>query len=256
MNEIPDFAWSEKVFREYVSSYDVQDGQVRLKIVHTFHVVQCARRIALSLHLSEEEVYLAQVIALFHDIGRFEQIRRYHDFRDNKTIDHAELGVEELKKGILERAVPVRKYDTCILTSIAQHNKYAISETVKEEMVLRQCKIIRDADKLDIFRVRSEDALKDLAYFTEKDLETSVISKDVLDTFYQKKTIQRNQVKTAVDSWVAGVALVFDFNYVVSLKILEESRYVSGMIDRFHYAEEEKMQAVEQFALHYLHIAK
>ena len=44
------------------------------------------------LNLSEEDILLAELIGLLHDIGRFEQIKNYHTFLDKESIDHAEYG--------------------------------------------------------------------------------------------------------------------------------------------------------------------
>ncbi|UNT92779.1 HD domain-containing protein [Allobaculum sp. Allo2] len=86
----------EERFTEYVQNYNPEDSQIRLKIIHTWKVVSAADQIAENLNLSEEEKKLAHLGALFHDIGRFEQVRRFHTFMDAKSVDHAALGAEIL----------------------------------------------------------------------------------------------------------------------------------------------------------------
>lgn len=233
------------LFRQYVSHYNSQDGQVHLKIYHTFQVQKLARQIAIALHLSEEDVELASIIGLFHDIGRFEQIRRYHDFRDNLTVDHAHLGVEELQKGLLAQCVYSRKLQDIVLAAVEQHNKYKIDPAVKDERALLHCRIIRDADKMDIFRVRACDTLENLAYFSQQELEDSDVSEDILNTCLQHKTILRTEVKTPADSWIAGAALVFDINFKESLHILKQTGYVEGMLHRFTFHKEKTREAFE-----------
>ena len=93
---------AKEVFASYVRNYNPDNGMVRLKIVHTYKVVEIAKEIAEQLHLDEEDAELTELIALLHDIGRFEQIRRYGDFRDHLTIDHAKLGAD-LLEGIHRR---------------------------------------------------------------------------------------------------------------------------------------------------------
>ena len=63
---------AEEAFADYVRSYDPENGKVRLKIIHTYHVEKTAEKIAMELGLGEEDVLLAKLIGLLHDIGRFE----------------------------------------------------------------------------------------------------------------------------------------------------------------------------------------
>ena len=56
------------------------DDKVRLKIVHTYGVVKQSEEIAKRMRLSEEDTELARMIALLHDIGRFEQLKRFDSF--------------------------------------------------------------------------------------------------------------------------------------------------------------------------------
>ena len=83
-------------FREYTSHYNVQDDKVRLKIEHTWRVAQLCERIAQALEMTEEEQDLAWLAGLLHDVGRFEQLKRYGTFIDAQSIDHAKYGAEIL----------------------------------------------------------------------------------------------------------------------------------------------------------------
>ena len=65
----------------------------KLKIIHTYGVVECSRKIAEGLKLSEEDCNLAQIIGLLHDIGRFEQLKCYDSF-EPETMNHAAYGVK------------------------------------------------------------------------------------------------------------------------------------------------------------------
>ena len=85
-----------KVFNDYVKDYDITNPKVELKVKHTYSVVNKARAIAESLNLEQSEIDLACLIALLHDIGRFEQLRIYNSFYDNLTVDHADFGVKLL----------------------------------------------------------------------------------------------------------------------------------------------------------------
>lgn len=236
---------AEKVFASYVGKYNPANGMIRLKIVHTYKVVAVAQEIAEQLHLDEEDVQLARLIALLHDIGRFEQIRRYGDFRDHLTIDHAKLGADLLEEGLLKDFIDDRQYDDIILKAIRMHNRYCIDETLDERTLLH-AKIIRDADKTDIFRVRVEDDIRDIQSFTKEELEDSLVSDEVYKTFLSHQCINRETVVTPADSWIAGAAMIFDYNFKPGLAILKREKRIDGMMQRVHYTNPDTRENMEQ----------
>ena len=81
-----DIEKAEKAFKEYLKGYDVQDEKVALKIRHTYEVVNKSEYIAEGLKLDKENIELAKIIALLHDLGRFEQIKKFKEFND-KNIE-------------------------------------------------------------------------------------------------------------------------------------------------------------------------
>ena len=78
-----DFSHAKKIFADYLRQYDSGNDKIRLKIVHTYGVVDAAAFIAKGLSLSHEDTALALHIALLHDIGRFEQLKKYDSFDDS-----------------------------------------------------------------------------------------------------------------------------------------------------------------------------
>lgn len=75
-----DFDAAKEAFEAYLDEYDREDDKIHLKIVHTYGVVDDAEEISRRMGLAEEDVQLAKVIGLLHDIGRFEQIKRFDSF--------------------------------------------------------------------------------------------------------------------------------------------------------------------------------
>ena len=86
---------AKEQFEKYLDSYDRDNGKVRLKIIHTYGVVHDMTKICKRMQLSEEDTELARIIALLHDIGRFEQLKRFDSFEPT-TMDHAAYGVQVL----------------------------------------------------------------------------------------------------------------------------------------------------------------
>ncbi len=148
-----------RLFEEYTDHYDSTDTKVWLKIEHSYKVCDIASQIGSSVDSVDKDVELAWFMGLLHDIGRFEQIKRYGTFLDAHSVDHAELGADILfKDGIIGR------FDTAglpddwsILTekAIRLHNKLNLPTALSARERLF-CDILRDADKVDIFRVLAE----------------------------------------------------------------------------------------------------
>ena len=62
-------------FKNFLDKYsDKNELGFKLKVAHTYHVVDNARQIAIKLNLSDEDIKLAELIGLLHDVGRFEEI--------------------------------------------------------------------------------------------------------------------------------------------------------------------------------------
>ena len=91
-----DFNKAQEAFSEYLNNYDKNDSKIRLKIKHTYEVVNQSEYISKSLKLDEENIKIAKIIALLHDIGRFEQIKVTSDFIDTDKLDHADFGAKVL----------------------------------------------------------------------------------------------------------------------------------------------------------------
>ena len=200
--------------------------------------------LANKLNLSEIDKKLAKMIGLYHDIGRFEQDKRYNSFNDSKQFDHADYGVEILFKQNIIKQIPIEeKYYHIIEKSIKNHNKYQIEENLtKEEM--QHAKIIRDADKIDILYAASEKLL------TPKALDLTKAKEDIRESikqeFYKEKTIKTSSLtgkKTESEKVLSYLALVFDLNYKISADYILEHK----IIDNFYNNLKDKEKYKEYF---------
>lgn len=241
-----DYTRALSAFNEYVSHYDVNDPKMKLKIIHTMHVAELSEQIAKGLHLNEEDIQLAKLIGLLHDIGRFEQLKRFNEFRDHLTVNHALLGVEVLKENDRIRDfIEEDTFDDIIFQAIENHNRLSIEEGLDERTLLHS-KIIRDADKTDIFRVRIEDPVEDFLPFNKEDTENSLITRSLLDTFYSHQCILSSTRKTPADTMVSVLAFIYDYNFNVSLEIVKERNLLRRMMDRIHFVHPETQQQVNE----------
>jgi len=249
------FQKAEIAFKEFLQKYNIQDGKVSLKIRHTYKVVEASEFIAKDLNLSEEDIELAKIIALLHDIGRFEQLKRFDSFLDAQTIDHADLGVQILEENNFIRTfIQDSKYDSIILKAIKNHNKLKVQEGLTQKELLH-ANIIRDADKTDNFRVKTEDRFEDILHANRELLENSKISEHIYNNFMNNQIIIHTDRVEFLDYWISYLAFLFDFNFTSGLKYIKEKDYVNKIVDRLDYKipdSKEKIEEIRKHALEYI----
>lgn len=232
-------------FKNYAQQFKVADNKVNIKITHTMGVVEVSGYIARNLNLSQEDIELAELIGLLHDIGRFEQAVRYDNYDDYDTIDHAELGVEILfKDDFIREFIDTDKYDNIIEKAIRNHNKYEIEEGLDERELLF-AKIIRDADKTDNFEVKQYQDFESLFKASEQEVQEEKITDDIWNVFLQEKTIISSQRVTNMDKWLSYLAWVYDYNFAHSLQYLKEHDCINKVIDRLDYKNEVTKERME-----------
>lgn len=240
-----DLTEAKKTFKEYTSNFRVADQKVDIKIIHTMGVVKVAGYIAREMNLSKEDILLAELIGLLHDIGRFEQAVRFNNYNDYETVDHAEFGADLLfKEGLIKKFIDDRQYDKIIEKAIRNHNKFEIEEGLSDRELMH-AKIIRDADKTDNFEVKQYQDFISLLGKTEREAEKDLITDKVWNEFLNKTTIISSHRTTSMDCWLSYIAWVFDYNYVPGLKYLKENDCVNKVIDRLDYQEKDTKEKME-----------
>ena len=218
-------------FDQYVSAYNADDPKIKLKIDHTYRVAALCDRIAQSVGI--EHTDLAWLCGMLHDLGRLEQIRRYNTFVDALSVDHAGLGADLLfREGLLTRFAPeLTDNEACILErSIRSHSAYRLSAGLTDVEVL-YCNILRDADKIDIFRVNCDTPLEEIYNVTTEELKTSTVSDEVKECFRKRTAVLRKLKKTAIDYVVAHLCLTFELVYPISREIAQDQGYVDKLLD-------------------------
>ena len=225
---------AEEEFLKYRNLFDLENENIQRKYNHTKNVEKNTEIISKSLDLNEEQINLAKLISLLHDIGRFEEYKKFkkkRTFLDSKPSNHAKYGVEILKKNnFIRNFVKEDNYDDLIYTAIRNHNKKEIEENLTEEEKLF-CKILRDADKLDILH------LSETTYWKEPgiNIENELINEEAFKLFMQKEVIDNKLVTNQVNKLVSKLALIFDIQFKQSFIIIKENDYFNKIIDRFDF---------------------
>lgn len=227
----------EKRFYDYIARFyelNKLPAMQQLKLDHSLRVANNCNEIAKGLFSTPEEIALARIIGLLHDIGRFEQWRRYGTFSDGKSIDHGELGLAVSQQ---EKIVDLMPYATqqIILKSIQLHNKISIPADISPQELL-YLNIIREADRLDIIHIiitaiESGEIQKHPEMIWHASLNGD-ISKKVLSDFRSNNNINYADLKSMNDwlilhlQWISLLRYQGSIDTVKKQHILERFKKV------------------------------
>ncbi len=238
----------DRVFREYTDRYDATEVKIRLKIDHTYRVAENAVRIAEALGLEEDRRAFCYCLGMLHDFGRFEQVKTYGTFIDRKSVDHAELGADLLfVKGHIWDFLDEGDLDEGQLglleLAIRQHNKLRLPEALSEEERLF-CNIIRDADKIDIFKVLVEVEYEDgngQDPVPERDCARDV----VMQCVREHRCVPRMDGRSSFEVWVSRMCMAFELVFPISRRITKEQGYLAQILRRKTGTPQEEAQMEE-----------
>ncbi len=234
---------AQKAFQEYVKNYDPTDRKIALKIAHIERTSQVAKKIAESLNLEKEDIELAELIGLLHDIGRFEQIKRYHTFADKDSMNHGEFGVKILfEEEKIRDYISTSKYDEIIRKAILNHNRKEIEKGLTDKELLH-AKIIRDADKVDILYIMTFEKIETL--YNKDDISNEKMTDKIYEEFMEGKLVDYKKIQSAADKVIAHFAYVYDFNFKYSLKYIYENQYLEKHYKRIVFSDKETMKKYE-----------
>lgn len=231
-------------FEKYTRNYDVSDEKVKLKIDHTYRVCALCEQIAAQSGFDENETALSWLTGLLHDVGRFEQLKRYGTFIDAQSIDHAEFGADILfKEGRIRDYVSDASEDELLEKAVRCHSAYRVPETYTPREK-KFADLLRDADKIDILKVNVIVPIEEIYNVTTCELKHCKVTEEVMRAFYEEHAVLRSLKKTPVDNVVGHISLVYELAYPVSCRIVYEQGYLDRLVD-FH---SDLPETNEQFA--------
>lgn len=211
---------------------DLEQNTV-LKEEHTERVCGEILNIGEKLGLNDQDLCLAEIIALLHDIGRFEQYARHRTFVDIHSVNHAELGIKILEEnGVLNGLDNSTR--GLILRIISYHNRAALPQK-ETELCLFFTKLLRDADKLDIWRVVTD-------YYRRKDgkrnnsielglPDTPGISDDAYNDLIEGKIVEVTHLKNLNYFKLLHIGWIYDINFTPTFQCIKERRYIEMIRD-------------------------
>ena len=261
MTSLPiDRTRARAAFDAYVAPYDAENPRVALKIAHTLRVAELAERLARESGFTPAGTDVCWLAGLLHDIGRFEQLRRWDTFRDGDSADHAAIGIDVLFEGAAHledpavvNVVPASRADdaafcahahaagalrafigdassdaelaSLVREAVGNHSAFRLPADL-DVRTRAVCDAVRDADKIDILRVTCTDTVVTVLGVTEDELLASEVSPATEEAFFSHRCVKRAERSTPADYLVGLACFTYELAYPASLKIALEQGFV------------------------------
>lgn len=229
-----------------------RDKMLRLKLDHSMRVFGNAECIIDGERMTGDIASMGRLAALYHDIGRFPQLAKYGTFNDRESVNHGRLGVLTLRDLDMPGEVPAKSW-RFIRLAIGQHNVKNIRNTLPSP-VSEITRLIRDADKIDIFRVMVE-------HFSGENPDPAIThgfeevpgqySETIFDAVTARTTADYRDIRCANDFKLLIVGWVYDLNYPTSVSLLKER----GLVERIFsfLPKDKKIQDLEKKVNNFMH---
>ena len=220
-----------QLYAAYVDTFRV-DGvlppMMALKLLHTGKVVENAKLIAAGEGFDATMARVCEAAALLHDTGRYEQLRRYNTFRDSDSVDHAVFSHDiVVEKGWLEGV----EHRQAILDAVLFHNRRELPKGL-DPLTLAAAQTVRDADKLDIFRVLEDQVAKtDWRHNCQAfwNLPTTARpNPDVLAAIRERRPVAYQDIRSLADFVLIQVGwMISDLAYATSRRLCAERGHLA-----------------------------
>jgi putative nucleotidyltransferase with HDIG domain len=223
-------------FEEYFQSLIIDSPDNLLKVedirTHSLRVVSNSLMLAKVLLQTEEDMHIAEIIALFHDYGKAVMIVQGTESPINIQHNHAAVSAKLMQQmGFYPKLSA--DVQLIILKSIEGHNKLKLPKLDNEQQTLF-ARLLRDADKLDIFE-------SSYRFFKEKysfqplmtmDLINQIeVSDKIIKSILAGKTAAVEDMKTMNDYRMLLLSMAFDLNFKYTFRILSEKQYIQKIYE-------------------------
>lgn len=223
--------WFGKYTHSFFSDDIELQQHVDLKIEHSVKVCSIIIRLAEEMDLRSNRRLLAETIGLLHDVGRFSQYAKYRTFRDGISVNHGKLGAEILSHEEIFAHLPQHEQDI-LLNAVRFHNAYAIPDLSSHEEIFF-LKLIRDADKVDIWRIflefHEENEIEKIAEAGLGLPDLPSYSEEAVRCLDNRQTVSHATLKTLNDFKLLQLSWVYDLNFIPAFRLLLEGDFINRL---------------------------
>lgn len=205
---------------------------LELKEDHSFNVTQHCLNIASSENLSSDKCFIAFLCGLFHDIGRFEQFTVYNTFRDDDSVYHGAIGAEVIEKEVFLKDLPIQT-QKIIIAAVLNHGLREIPRNTNGDE-LYFSKLIRDADKADIYRIVAKyyNSIGPRNIALEYGLKDKPsISSKVFEIFRSGQTVSKDDLQTLNDFKLMQISWIYDLNFAYTRSLVHDNGYAQIVLN-------------------------
>ena len=180
-------------------------------------------------NLSENESHIASAVALLHDVGRFSQYKRWRTFRDNESDNHARLAIDVIREERVLAGLDAPE-QLLIEEAVRFHNLLEPPANIKSP-TRRFINLIRDADKLDIWRIFVEllaqppEERATAATLGLPDIP-EMVSGACVAALNSGTVVRLNTTNCFNDFKLLQISWVYDLTSVTARRLLLESGYI------------------------------
>lgn len=238
-------------FELYMEEFDQTEFAIQRKHYHSYRVMNLCKNIGNHNHLNEKDMEIVIISGLLHDYARFYQWTHYHTYRDLDSIDHGDKGVELLfEQHQIEKYCSNKEYYDEIYDAIKYHNKLHIPDTISNHNQ-EICKVVRDADKLDIYYLLGMHKV----LLTECD---DLIRSEIRDQFFNRQQIWAKEVQNGNEQIILQLSMLYDINFDYSCKYILDYKLIDKLFENiehkdmfgeyFSFAKQYIVERMEEYA--------
>lgn len=243
-------------FNAYVQTFACTQGDwhpsYQIKVEHSRRVALEIRHLAHDLDWASVDVNSAEAVGWLHDVGRFSQFKEFGTFLDAESVNHGERGWAVVRQSNVLSGLH-RHEQTCILDAIHYHNAKAIPDHLEGE-TLPWIKLIRDADKLDIFHTVYaavvRDGFQDLPRMLPQVSLNGPISPNVIWELQTHRSCSIANVRSLGDFLLLQLSCIYDVNYTPTFRQIDQRSIVSNIARKLpgdHGVINDLVEEVERF---------
>ena len=226
-------AWFDDYTAGFYGDDEYSNANIRLKDRHSRRVCDEMAHLADALGLSDNQKAIAEAIGLLHDVGRFEQFKKFKTYNDVRSVNHCLLGLEILQYsdilGDLDAAE--RRIIEC---AVEYHGLKELPGDLSEQTLLF-ARMIRDADKLDVLHIVAK---YQMLYEQDPDkfvLEIELVdeprcSPEVVEAILSGQLIDYAKLRTLNDMRLMQLGWVYDVNFPETLKRIANRKFVDKLL--------------------------
>lgn len=223
-------------FKSYANSFCV-GGELpnlsEMKRKHSYRVESVGRRLVNDLEWDGDAANLGIAASLLHDVGRFSQFRDFGTLYDAASVDHGDRGHEELSR-VFPRKLADEEGFEAILEAVRWHNKKSLPTSPPiEKNFLPFCKLVRDADKIDVFKLVQEHIDEGrVGELLPRHAIGAPLTEAVLLEIEENGRSSYKNVKSLADFLLLQITWLLDVNFAPTFRMIDEGRTVEKIISR------------------------